>query len=56
LFLSVQVGSPYTRNWNVSNARIAERNWLAFSWKVELKDPTLARLLIAHLNGFTKEK
>jgi hypothetical protein len=56
LFLSVQVSSPYTRYWNVSNARIAEKNWVAFSWKVELKDPTLARLLIAHLNGFTKEK
>jgi hypothetical protein len=56
LFLSVQVSPPFTRNWNVSNARIAESNWFAFSWKVDLVNPTLAQLLIAHLNGFAKEK
>jgi hypothetical protein len=56
LFLSVQVSSPYSRNWNVTNARIAERNWFAFSWKVDLANPTLTQLLIAHLNGFAKNK
>jgi hypothetical protein len=56
LFLSVQVTSRYTRNWNLMNARIGERNWCAFSWNVPLNAPTLAQLLVAHLNGFTKEK
>jgi hypothetical protein len=56
LYLSVLVKSPYTRNWNKTDARIAERNWVAFSWKVDLPSPTLAQLLIAHLNGFAKEK
>jgi len=56
LYLSTQVRSSYTRNWNVSNVRIGEKNWFAFSWKVELTNPTLAQLLVAHLTGFTKEK
>lgn len=56
LYLSTQVRSPYTRNWNGHNVRIGERNWFAFSWKVELTHPTLAQLLVAHLTGFTKEK
>jgi len=56
LYLSAQVRCPYSRNWNVGNARICERRWFAFSWKVELSEPTLARVLIAHLNGFTKER
>ena len=56
LYLSTQVTSPYTRNWNVNNVRIVGKNWFAFSWKVELINPTLAQLLVAHLAGFTKEK
>lgn len=56
LYFSVQVSSPYTRNWNVSNARIGEKNWFAFSWKVALSAPTLVQMLVAHLEGFAKEK
>ncbi len=56
LFFSTQITGPYTRNWNVTGARIGEKNWWAFSWRVELSGPTLAQLLIAHLNGFAKEK
>ena len=56
LYLLVQVKSPYTRNWNVSNARIGEKNWFAFSWKVELASPTLVQILVTHLTGFTREK
>jgi len=56
LYLSVQVTSPYARNWNVSNARIGEKNWFAFSWRVGLQNPTLVQVLIAHLTGFTKAK
>jgi len=56
LYFAAQITGPYTRNWNVSGARIGEKNWWAFSWKVELASPTLAQILIAHLNGFAKEK
>ena len=56
LYFSAQITGPYTRNWNVTGARIGEKNWWAFSWKVELSAPTLAQLLVAHLNGFAKEK
>ncbi len=56
LFLSVQVSPPYPRNWNVSNARIGEKNWYVFSWRVNLVSPTLVQMLVAHLTGFTKEK
>ena len=54
LYLATQVSSRYTRNWNCSNARIGERNWFAFSWKVDMESPTLKDLLVAHLNGFAK--
>ncbi len=56
LFLSVRVKSPYERNWNVTNARIGEKNWFAFSWKDEKPGATLAQILLTHLNGFAKEK
>lgn len=52
LYFSEQVISPYTRNWNVSNARIGEKNWFAFSWKIDLPNPTLTQMLVAHLGGF----
>jgi hypothetical protein len=56
LHFSVQVSGPYTRNWNLTGARIGEKNWWAFSWRVDGSPPTLAALLVAHLNGFAKEK
>jgi hypothetical protein len=55
LYFSVQVSSQFARNWN-GTVRIGEKNWYAFSWKVEPTPPTLAKLLLAHLNGFAKEK
>lgn len=56
LYLSARVSSPFDRNWNVTDARIGEKNWFAFSWKAELPGATLAQILVAHLNGFAKEK
>ncbi len=56
LYFSERIKGRCTRNWNVSNARIGERNWVAFSWRVDLAEPTLSQLLVAHLTGFTKEK
>jgi len=54
LYFSAQIKSPFARNWNVSNVRICERNWFAFSWRVTLSAPTLAEILIANLTGFTR--
>lgn len=56
LYFSEQITSPYTKNWNATNERIGEHNWFAFSWKVELPNARLDELLVAHLNGFAKEK
>ena len=56
LFLSIKVKSPYDRNWNCENARIGEKNWFAFSWKVEGTNLTLVQILTGHLLGFTKPK
>jgi hypothetical protein len=56
LYLSCKVSCPYERNWNVSEARIGEFNWYAFSWKIERPNLTLSELLVAHLAGFIKEK
>jgi hypothetical protein len=55
LYFSVQVSGQFARNWN-GTVRIGEKNWYAFSWKVDFASPTLAQLLVAHLNGFAKEK
>jgi hypothetical protein len=56
LYFSANIKSSYTRNWNVTGARICEKNWFAFSWRVDIQGPTLAQALLAHLIGFTKEK
>jgi hypothetical protein len=56
LYFSSQIQSAYTRNWNVLNERIGEKNWFAFSWRVDSPSSTLQQLLIAHLNGFAKVK
>jgi hypothetical protein len=54
LYFSAQVGCGFPRNWNCANARIAERNWFAFSWRVDDPTLTLQELLVAHLAGFAK--
>jgi len=35
LFFAEKIASPKTLNWNVTGVRILERNWHAFSWKIE---------------------
>jgi hypothetical protein len=50
LFFAAVVTSPAGRNWNTQNARILERNWFAYSWRV----PNGLRpieVLIGHLRG-----
>ena len=50
LFFSQKIDSPTARNWNCTNARIIERNWFAFSWKVA-EGSRLIQLLINHLRA-----
>ena len=54
LFFSTQVTSPYPRNWTVTNARIGERNWMAFSWQVNQMGLTPAQLLREHLSALVR--
>lgn len=50
LFFAQRIISPASRNWNGA-ARILERNWFAFSWKVEVPNLRLAQLVLAHLKA-----
>ena len=54
LYFSAKVVCARSHNWNVSDARIVEENWFAFSWRVDPTPGTLAKMLVAHLAGFTK--
>lgn len=54
LFFSQQISTQVPRNWN-GRIRVAERNWVAFSWKVD--GPTrLPQILRAHLIGLTSSR
>jgi len=35
LFFAERIATPKQRNWNSQGVRILERNWHAFSWKIE---------------------
>jgi hypothetical protein len=51
LFFAEKIESGRSRNWNCSSARIIERNWHAFSWKVNKPELRLAQLVLAHLGA-----
>jgi hypothetical protein len=54
LFLSQPVQGPFPRNWNFKG-RICERDWVAFSWKVNTSESMrLAQLVRVHLDGFRR--
>ena len=50
LYFSAQISSPKQLNWNGS-IRVLERNWFAYSWKVEA-GLRLAQMIQAHLQAF----
>ena len=35
LFFAEKIATPKSLNWNSNDVRILERNWHAFSWKIE---------------------
>ncbi len=50
LYLGTQVSGPKQLNWN-GTTRVLERNWFAYSWKIE-PDIRLAQMVQAHLQAF----
>jgi hypothetical protein len=51
LFFGERITSKNSRNWHVSNARILERNWHAFSYKINANDLRLAQMVIMLLRA-----
>jgi hypothetical protein len=54
LYFSQQVTGPGALNWN-SSVRIAERNWVAFSWQGVAAEQRLLQILLGHLDAFKKK-
>ena len=53
LYFSEQVTGPKSLNWNGS-VRIAERNWVAYSWQGVASDQRLLQILLGHLDAFKR--
>jgi hypothetical protein len=53
MYFKQQIQSPYARNWNMSTV-ILGATWHAFSWRVEYDGKSLVRLLLGHLEAFTR--
>lgn len=51
LFFCERVQCPKGLNWNATGVRILERNWHAFSWRVNRGGLRLAQLVSAHLGA-----
>ena len=51
LFFATQITSKSSRNWNSQNVRILDRNWFAFSWKLNIAGQRLAELVANHLRA-----
>jgi hypothetical protein len=51
LFFDRVVSSRQALNWHMQNVRIAERNWNAYSWKLNRTDLRLAQIIGEHLRA-----
>lgn len=51
LFFAQQVQSPKPLNWNTNGVRILERNWFAYSWKINQQGLRLMQILALHLRA-----
>lgn len=52
LFFSSQISGCPSRNWN-GNIRVLDRNWYAFSWRINSQH-SLTKTLLLHLNSLQK--
>ena len=50
---TIQPATARALNWNAVGVRVIERNWQAFSWRVNRPNLRLEELLVAHLKGLT---
>lgn len=53
LYYSEKIQSPIfdKLNWNVTGIRILERNWFAYSWKINENNLRLVQLVVNHLRA-----
>jgi hypothetical protein len=51
LFFAQQVKSQKPLNWNTNGVRILERNWYAYSWKINQQGLRLMQILALHLKA-----
>jgi len=51
LFFSAQIKGKTERNWNGLNVRILDRNWFAYSWRLNSEGQRLAQILANHLRA-----
>jgi hypothetical protein len=51
LFFAQQVKGPRPLNWNTNGVRILERNWCAYSWKINETGLRLMQILAVHLKA-----
>jgi len=51
LFFAEKIKTKTERNWNANGTHILERNWYAFSWKVNQPNLRLIQIIRAHLRG-----
>jgi hypothetical protein len=51
LFFAQQIRSPKALNWNTNGVRILERNWYAYSWKINQQGLRLMQILALHLKA-----
>jgi hypothetical protein len=49
LFFAEKISANKSLNWNGNNVRILERNWFAYSWKLNSPVLRLAQMVAAHL-------
>lgn len=52
LFFAERVSSAKPLNWNAVDIRILEKNWQAFSWKINQSNERPAQMVAAHLTAF----
>lgn len=53
LYFAERVATPVVRNWN-GQVRVLERNWYAFSWRVNTPNLRPAQMVSHHLRAFVR--
>jgi len=51
LFFAQMISSRKAQNWNSQNVRILDRNWFAYSWRLDAPGQRLAQMLANHMRA-----